>query len=593
MEIKERKDVRAEDKWDLGSLFASDEAYNEALARIQKIAAEAPSRRGLLGRSADDLYDVLTWVYDGLLTAETAGNYAFLNWAADGLDPANQTRMGVFSQLATACEAALSFLQPELMASSDKVAVWIEEPRFKDYRIAVKKMLRMKDHTLSPDQERILALQSDPASTANDAFEALADLDMKFADVNGRPLTQSTYNSFMIDPDRKVRKQAYDNFYEGFESHKNTLAKLYYGSVKQDVFIAKVRNYPTSLEAALYMDDVPTSVYRNLISAVHNGFPLLHRFYDLKKRALGLERLAHWDVYVPIVSGVKVNTPFDKAVETVSKALAPLGEDYVRTLVGGLTTGRWVDKYENKGKRSGAFSSGSFVGNPFLLLNYKEDVLSDVFTLAHEGGHSMHSYYSSRSNPFPCYNYTIFEAEVASTFNEMLVGRHLLDTAKDDALKAFILCRQLDGYVGTLFRQTMFAEFELKCHEAVEAGEPLTVESLRAIYRKLLEAYFGPEVELPPCADLEGLRIPHFYRAFYVYKYSTGISASTALAKRVLEGGKRELDDYLGFLKSGGSKFPIESLKAAGVDMSTTAPVDEAVRTFGGLMDSLEKLMGL
>ncbi|MDD2233125.1 MAG: oligoendopeptidase F [Sphaerochaetaceae bacterium] len=590
-QIKLRKDVRKEDTWDLSSLFADENAFNVAVAKLQKQTEEAPSFQGRLGKDADSLLDVLKWYFDGKLTEDSVGNYAFLNWATDGADSANQRRMGIVTQTSTAYEAAVSFIMPEILASSDDVARWIEgDKRFDDYRIAVSKMLRFKQHTLTPPEEKILAMQMDTATTPSDAFQDLADIDIHFKDVEGKPLTQSTFSSFMIDPDRKIRKEAYDNFYQGFEDHKNTITKLYYGSVKQDVFQAKVRNYPSSLEAALFEDKVPVSVYMNLIDAVHNGFPLLHRFYEIKRKALGLDRLAHYDVYVPIVGGVKVNTPFDEAVKVISKALAPLGKDYVDTLVTGLTKQRWVDKYENKGKRSGAFSSGSYIGHPFLLLNYKEDVLRDVFTLGHEGGHSMHSYYSVHSNPFPCAEYTIFEAEVASTFNERLIGQYLLDHAEDDKMKAYIICKQLDDFVATLFRQTMFAEFELKCHQMVESGEPMTVESVRSCYRALLEAYFGPDVELPPQADLEGLRIPHFYRAFYVYKYSTGISASAALSERVLNGGKKELDDYLGFLRSGGSAFPIESLKKAGVDMSTPEPVDAAVKKFGDLMDQLEKL---
>lgn len=591
-EIKLRKDVSKEDTWDLSSLFADENAYNASVKELQKRTEDAASYRGILSKDPDSLLKVLKWFFDGKLTEDMIGNYAFLNWATDGSDSTNQRRMGVTTQISTAYEAAVSFIMPELLAVSEKVAEWIAaDKRFDDYRIAVSKMLRFKEHTLTPEQEKIIAMQMDTASTAYDAFGDLTNIDIKFNDVDGKPLTQSTFSSFMIDPDRNIRKQAYDNFYQGFEDHRNTITKLYYGSVKQDIFQAKVRNYPSALEAALYEDKVPVSVYMNLINAVHDGFPLLHKFYELKRKMLGLDKLAHYDVYVPIVKGVKVNTSFDEAVNIIAKALAPLGQKYVDTLVTGLTTERWVDKYENKGKRSGAFSSGSYVGHPFLLLNYKEDVLRDVFTLGHEGGHSMHSYFSVHSNPFPCAGYTIFEAEVASTFNERLIGKYLLDNAKDDQMKAYIICKQLDDYVATLFRQTMFAEFELKAHEMVENGEPLTVDSARACYRGLLEAYFGPDVELPAFADLEGLRIPHFYTAFYVYKYSTGISASTALSERVLNGGKKELDDYLGFLRSGGSKFPIESLCKAGVDMSTPEPVNAAVRKFGELMDQFEKLM--
>lgn len=592
-QIKLRKDVDVQDTWDLTSLYKDEAEFEADIARLGQLAEEAPAYQGMLSRDPDSMLKVVKWYFDGLLIEDMVGNYAFLNWATDGGDSTNQRRMGITTQVSTRFESAVSFIRPEFLAC-ENAEKWIDEdPRFDDYRIALKKQLRFKAHTLTPDQEKILAMQQNVAQTPSDVYGDLCNVDMQFDDVEGKPLTQSTFSSFLINPDRKVRKEAYEKFYKGFESHKNTIAKLYYGSVKQDIFSAQVRNYKTALEDALYADDVDESVYLNLIKAVHDGFPLLHRFYEIKRKALGLDRLAHYDVYMPIVSNVKVVTPYDKAVGILKEALAPLGQDYVNTIIRGITTERWVDKYENKGKRSGAFSSGSFKGNPFMLLNYKDDVLRDVFTLAHEGGHSMHSYYSVRNNPFPSAGYTIFEAEVASTFNEQLIAKYLLENAESREMKAYIVCKQLDDIVATLFRQTMFAEYELKCHQMVEAGEPLTVESLRKTYRGLIEAYFGPDVELPEEADLEGIRIPHFYSAYYVYKYSTGISASIALSEKVLNGGKKELDDYLGFLKSGGSKFPIDSLRKAGVDMSTPEPVNAAVRKFGDLMDQLEKLLDL
>lgn len=592
-EIKTRKEVRTEDTWDLSSLFAGEADFEAALQRLEELTAKAPSYHGILGKSADSLLEVLKWYYDGRLTEECVGSYAFLNWATDGSDPVNQRRMGRANQVCTAFDAALSFFRPELL-SCDKVEQYMkDDPRFDDYRVAVSHILRTREHTLDPAQEKILAMMSDFAGTPSEAFGDLTNIDMDFGQVDGRPLTQSTLSSFLVNPDRAVRKEAYEKFYKGFEAHKNTIARLYCGSVKQDIFEARVRNFPDSLSAPLFYDDVPVSVYTNLIEAVHKGLPALHRFYELKRRALKLDKLAHYDVYVPLVSDLEINTTFDQAIDIIAKALAPLGEEYVGILVKGLRQDRWCDRYENKGKRSGAFSAGGFVGNPFMLTNYKEDVLRDVFTVAHEGGHSMHSYYSSHNNPFPCYDYTIFAAEVASTFNEQLVAHYLLSETKDSRMRAYIICKQLDDIVGTLFRQTMFAEFELACHRLEESGEPLTLQSLRSTYRKLLEAYFGADVELPECADLEGLRIPHFYRAFYVYKYATGISASIALSERVLNGGEQELEDYLGFLKSGGSLYPIEELRMAGVDMSKPEPVLAAVRKFTSLLDELEKLLEL
>ena len=355
---------------------------------------------------------------------------------------------------------------------------------------------------------------------------------------------------------------------------------------------ARIRRYPSARAAALFPDNVNEAVYDNLIDTVSRNLGTLHRYYSLRKRALGLKELRHYDVYVPLVPKATVKTTWYDAVDMVSQALAPLGEEYVNTLRGGLL-GRWADRYENKGKRSGAFSAGSYTGDPYILMNYNENTLRDVFTLAHEGGHSMHSWYSAASNPFTHYNYTIFEAEVASTFNEELLYRYLKKSTGPGELKTYLVTKRVDDILATLYRQTMFAEFEKRGHELEEAGEPLTEKLIRAEYRKLLEKYFGPEMVLEEESDLEALRIPHFYRAFYVYKYATGISASLALTERVLSGGEKEREDYFAFLKSGGSRFPIDSLKAAGVDMSSPAPVEAACSLFARLVDDLEELLGL
>ena len=360
--------------------------------------------------------------------------------------------------------------------------------------------------------------------------------------------------------------------------------------MRQDIFQARARHYSSSLEAALFPDDVDQSVYRTLIESVESSLDSLHRYYELKRRRLGLECLHHYDVYVPMTRAPEVDYPYDKAVGMIASALGVLGKDYVDTLVRGLTEDRWVDRYENEGKRSGAFSAGSYTSKPFILTNYRSDSLSSVFTLAHEGGHSMHSLYSARNNPFMASNYSIFEAEVASTFNEELLSRHLIAKADTKALKAHLIATRLDDIVATLFRQTMFAHYELTVHEEVEKGGVATLDYQRKTYRSLLEAYFGPEVELIEASDLEALRIPHFYNAFYVYKYATGLSAALALADRVMDGGVKERDDYLAFLASGGSRWPIESLRLAGVDMADSGPVKAAITHFNRLMDEYEAL---
>lgn len=576
------------DKWDLSSLYPCDEAWETDLGRLKKKIDEASKFKGTLSKSPVALLSAMKWLSDTMMLAEQVYVYASLKYSAQSDDPENQRMIGTISQVYTDLVASVSYMDPEILEIKNLEKI-IEDKDFDDCRVYLRKILRQKSHTLSPAEEEILAKQSELQSTPNKAFEMLTNVDMNFGSIDGMPLSQSTWASFMLSADRELRRRAYEQFYETYRSHEQTIATLYASSVKQDIFNARVRGFDTALDAALYSDDVPKSVYTGLIDAVHKALPLLHRYYGLRKRILGLSELRHYDVYVPLVSSIKTHKTYEQAADIVRQALKPLGEDYVKTLYKGITTDRWVDRYENKGKRSGAFSSGGFIGAPYILLNYKEDVLGDVFTLAHEGGHSMHSYYSKRNNPFLCYDYTIFEAEVASTFNEQLVAKYLTDNAESEEMRTYIIAKQIDDMIATLFRQTMFAEFELLCHTQQEQGQILTVTTLRKTYRNLLEAYFGPEMVFEENSDLEGLRIPHFYNAYYVYKYATGISAAIALSQRVLNGGWRELDDYLGFLKSGGSKFPIQSLKSAGVDMSTQAPVEAAMKKFEALLSQFEK----
>ncbi|MBP5757553.1 MAG: oligoendopeptidase F [Spirochaetales bacterium] len=587
-DIPLRSQVAESDKWDLSSLYPCDEAWETDLGRLKKKIDEAGKFKGTMAKSPVALLSAMKWLSDSMMLAEQVYVYASLKYEAQSDDPENQRMIGTISQVYTDLIAAVSYMDPEILEIKNLEKI-IEDKDFDDCRVYLKKILRQKNHTLSPSEEEILAKQSELQGTPSKAFEMLTNVDMNFGSVDDMPLSQSTWVSFMLKPDRDLRRRAYEQFYETYRSHEQTLATLYAASVKQDIFNARVRGFDTALDAALYRDDVPKSVYTGLIEAVHKALPLLHRYYALRKRILGLSELRHYDVYVPLVGSIKTHKTYEQATEIVKQALKPLGEDYVKTLYKGITTDRWVDRYENKGKRSGAFSSGGFIGAPYILLNYKEDVLGDVFTLAHEGGHSMHSYYSKRNNPFLCYDYTIFEAEVASTFNEQLVAKYLTDNAESDEMKTYIIAKQIDDMIATLFRQTMFAEFELLCHTQQEQGQILTASTLRKTYRDLLEAYFGPEMVLEENSDLEGLRIPHFYNAYYVYKYATGISAAIALSQRVLNGGWRELDDYLSFLKSGGSKFPIQSLKGAGVDMSTQAPVEAAMKKFEALLSQFEK----
>jgi oligoendopeptidase F len=593
--IPPRSEILPEYTWDLSKLYPDDKAWEQGLADYTKKAGAIPHYKGTLGKSAESLAAYLDFCRDLGLLEERLGYYSDLRETEDEGSSVARTMTGKFMMAQAKTRAASSWDTPEIQAIPDSLmAEFLTHERLAEYRIYLEKILRYKPYVLGEKEERIIALHAEGESIADQAFSVLTNVDFDFGFLEtpeGKmPLSQSSWSVFMEHQDRDVRRRAYKAFYGAFNAHKTTLAALYSGSVKQDVIRARVRGYGSARAAALFPDKVDEKVYDSLVAAVGANLEPLHRYYSLRKRILKLDELRHYDVYVPLVAGIKKRTTWEAAVDIISAALAPLGDEYVSTLRGGLL-GRWADRYENKGKRSGAFSAGSYVGEPYILMNYKEDALRDVFTMAHEGGHSMHSWYSASSNPFMQYNYTIFEAEVASTFNEELLYRYLEKTAGSPDIRRYIINKRADDFLSTLYRQTMFAEFEKRSHELEEGGTPLTADILRGEYRALLEKYFGPEMVLEEESDLEGLRIPHFYRAFYVYKYATGISASCALAERVLSGGAKERDDYFAFLKSGGSRFPIESLKLAGVDMSSPAPVEAACRAFGRLVGQLETLL--
>ncbi len=593
--IPQRSDVTPDNAWDLSALYDGDGAWNGDLDRLKTLEPRIAAFSGRLGEGIATIREFIElWIETGLLQ-ERLGYYAMLRQSEDAGDSDNQARFARFMQVSSKIDTAESFFAPELQQLDETLrAQIVKDKSLAEYRIALEKILRFKEHVLSPREERLLAMQSEANQTASKTFGALVDVDIDFGEVETpegvRPLSQSSYGSLMEHRDRSVRKTAFDRFFAQFDQHKNTLAGLYEGSIHLDIYQARARNYPSALEMRLFPDKVPVTVYDTLVSTVRENVPVLHRYYRLRARALGLDRLSLIDTKVSLVPDVTVDIPYDTSVDMVVRALQPLGDEYTSVLRKGLLGG-WVDRYENKGKRSGAFSAGSYQGEPYILMNYKDDTIRDTFTLAHEAGHSMHSWYSVRNNPFQHYGYTIFEAEVASTFNEQLLFHDLLARDPDTNMRAYLVNKSVDDMIGTLFRQTMFAEYERILHERVEAGEPLTVDSFREIYRGLLEDYFGTDVDLPPVADLEGLRIPHFYRAFYVYKYATGIAAAIALSQMVLEGGESERERYFAFLKSGGSRYPLESLAAAGVDMSRPQPIQNAMALFRERVEMLENLL--
>jgi oligoendopeptidase F len=594
--ILTRADLPDSDKWDLTHLFGGTDKWTEDVAWIQETYPKLTEWKGRLGESASTLAASLEFEKSLDLKIERVGHYASLQLAEDSANPDYLARMGQLQNLLTKISEAASFLGPEIQAIPDeKFARLLEDPALAPWKTALKKIRRMKPHVLSEREERLLALGSSALDGYDDTFSQLTDVDMKFGvltDEKGeeKPLTQSSFGSFLVKRDHALRKRAFHQFYEEFQDHQFTLASSLAYSVKADVFRARARNYPSALEASLFRDDVPVAVYDGLISAVRKNFAPLFRYYDLRRRVLGLDELHHYDTYVPLVPEIDSRITFDEAIAKILAAFEPLGPEYTAALSEGLR-GRWCDRYETKGKRSGAFSSGSFGAPPYILMNYKSDVFSDVYTLAHEAGHSMHTWFAQRSQTFQDYDYPIFLAEVASTFNEELLTHHLLEKTEDKKMRAYIINRQIDDIRGTLFRQTMFAEFEKIIHALEERGDALTLDVFKSEYRALLQAYFGDVVVLDPELDLECLRIPHFYNAFYVYKYATGISAAVALSERVLAKEPGSVESYLNFLKSGGSKFPLETLQAAGVDMTTSAPIESTLRLFDRRLAELEALL--
>jgi len=595
-QIPTRADIPESDKWDLTHLFADVGKWQEDFAWLQRTYPRIQDWKGKVGESAQTLADVLEFEKSLELKIERVYHYASLQLAEDSTNNEYLARLGQVQNLLTKIGEASAFVVPEILAIDDETfAEFIANPALGDWRIKLHKIRRMRPHVLSEPEERLLALGSVALSGYDDAFSQLTDVDMKFGvltDETGHetPLTQSSFSSFLVKRDHQLRKRAFLQFYAEFQDHQYTLAASLAYSVKADVFRARARQYSSALEAALFPDDVPVAVYDGLISTVRANLKPLFRYFDLRRRALGLSELHHYDTYVPLVPEIETRFTFDQAAEMVLAAVAPLGKKYVDVLADGLRS-RWCDRFETKGKRSGAFSSGSYGAPPYILMNYKEDVFADVYTLAHETGHSMHSWFSQESQLFQDYEYPIFLAEVASTFNEELLTHRLLEQTSDPKMRAYIINRQIDDLRGTLFRQTMFAEFEKIIHAIEESGDALTLEIFKSEYHKLLETYFAENFGLDPELDLESLRIPHFYHAFYVYKYATGISAAVALSERVLSGERGSVDAYLDFLRSGGSKFPLETLKAAGVDMTTPAPIESTLRLFERRLDELEALL--
>lgn len=600
METPPRVPLRSEldpaDCWDLSSLFPDDGTWEQTFTAWEERILQYSRFAGRLVEGAPTLAEALDFHIPMERTGERLGVYAFLKSAEDTTHSTYQRMYGRYLGAASRAAQAASFLRPEILAMPDGlVASMLADQRLAPYRLLMERILREKPHTLSEREERLLALGSEMAQTANHAFRQLHDADLRFGivtDDQGQPLelTHASYVTLLHSPSREVRAAAFHQYYRQYEAHRHTLSATLAGAIQRDVFYARARNFRSSLEAALFADDIPLAVYDNLIASVRRHLPALHHYYEVRRRKMALDELHVYDTYVPILAEMQSHHTWDQAVDVVLAALEPLGSEYGEELARGLR-GRWCDRYENRGKQSGAFSAGCYDGEPYILMNYQPRVLDHVFTLAHEAGHSMHSLLSARHQPFQYYNYSVFVAEVASTFNEELLSRYLLRHASDPRQRAYLVNKQIDAMRSTLFRQTMFAEFEKTTHELAEANEPLTPDRFQEVYRQLLAAYGGPVLTLDDALWLECLRIPHFYQAFYVYQYATGMSAAIALADRVLAGGRRELDQYLGFLCGGCSKWPLDLLRDAGVDLNCPEPIDHALDRFGELVEELDRLL--
>lgn len=593
--IPARSELAEETTWAIHDLFATDALWWEELDRAKDYVDRVAGYRGRLGESGAVLLEYLRLGDEMNERFENLIHYAQRRGDEDTRVAEYQNMMAQLTALLVEVNRAGAFETPELLAISDETLdrFYRETAGLDHYRLAMDRVRRKKEHVLSDREEELLAAAGEMAQAPDNIYSMLNDADLTFPDaVDGsgaaHPVTHGTYIPLVQSQDRVLRKNAYEALYRVYGQFRNTSAAVLSAQIKQLQFFAKARNYPSTLAAALDQTEVPVEVYHNLIEAVHQNMDKMYRYAALRKKLLGVDELHMYDLYAPIVSDVDMKIPFDEARELVAKALAPLGEGYGKILREGFEN-RWIDVYENQGKRSGAYSAGARV-HPYVLLNYN-DTLNDAFTLAHEMGHAIHSYLSNENQSVTYSDYVIFVAEVASTCNEALLMQYLLGRTEDKRERAYLINYFLEQFRTTLYRQTMFAEFELKINELAQRGEGLTADALCAMYKELNQLYFGPDVAVDDQIALEWARIPHFYYDYYVYQYATGYAAAIALSRRILSGGQAAVEDYLGFLKGGCSKDPIALLKGAGVDMATPAPINEALNLFGELIDEMEALM--
>ncbi|MCD8508551.1 MAG: oligoendopeptidase F [Bacillus sp. (in: Bacteria)] len=594
--LPKRDEIPKEKTWDLEDIYPTDKDWEKEFSEVKDMLPKLKEYKGKLGESGDTLFGLLQ--YQDEISKKLGKLYTYAHMRYDQ-DTGNSFYQGLndrAAQLLSQVTNAASFVTPELLAIPEEtIKTFLEEtPELKLYEHALDELNRQRPHVLSEKEESILAQVSEVTDSPSNTFGMLNNADMKFPVIkdeegNDIEITHGRYLRFLESDDSRVREDAFKGVYETYGKYKNTFASTLSGNVKRDIFNANVRNYESARQAALSKNNIPEVVYDQLVDTINEHLPLLHRYVSLRKKVLGVDELHMYDLYTPLVKEVEMKIPYEEAQKLVIEGVKPLGEEYVSIVKEGFDK-RWVDVEENAGKRSGAYSSGAYGTMPYILMNWQDNV-NNLFTLTHEFGHSVHSYFTRREQPFPYANYSIFVAEVASTCNEALLNDHLLKVTEDKQKRLYLLNHFLEGFRGTVFRQTMFAEFEQLIHEKSANGEPLTPDLLSELYYDLNKKYFGDDIVIDEEIALEWARIPHFYYNFYVYQYATGYSAATALAKQILEEGEPAVNRYLDFLKAGSSDYPIEVLKKAGVDMTSPEPIKQALSVFEETLNELEELL--
>jgi len=594
--VPARSEIPEQYKWHLNDIYENDDLWQEDFSKLKNSLSHISNYAGTLKNSAQDLLACLKATDEIGKIGGKLYAYARMHRDENTADANYQAMTGKLESLLAEAGAATAFIEPEILALPDETlaAFRKQEMGLKEYSFYFTNLARQKEHVLSPAEEAILSSLSDVTQASENTFNMLAHADIEFPQTINEQgemvdLSEGRYSLFIRSSDRNVRQQAFINLFNTYNHFRNTFASTLSGNVKKNIFYAKARKYNSTLESSLQGDNVPTEVYDNLITAVHNNLTPLHRYVALKKKYLNLEEIHMYDLYTPLVSDVKLPLPYEEGVKLVSTGLKPLGSEYANIFDNGITSG-WIDVYENKGKQTGAYSWGNYGTHPFVLLNYN-DRYDDVSTLAHEMGHAIHSYYSQENQPYSTSSYTIFCAEVASTTNEILLLDHMLTTTTDKKIKMYLINQYLEQVRATVYRQTMFAEFEKLLYEISEKGESITADMLDALWHELNVTYYGPDVVVDKEVDVEWARIPHFYWDFYVYQYVTGYSAATTLAEKIKSEGSTAQEKYINFLKSGGSDYSLNILKAAGVDMSSPRPVEITLEKFSTMLDEMEKLL--